>query len=67
MSKRASTHTCSTAPPERSTSEPSNREHVDQLLDRALADTFPASDPVSSLVPEPVPLQHSSRQPKRPE
>jgi hypothetical protein len=27
------------------------RAHVDALLDEALADTFPASDPVALLVP----------------
>lgn len=26
--------------------------HINRLLDAALADTFPASDPVSSLVPD---------------
>lgn len=34
------------------------RRHLDDLLDKALADTFPASDPVSSLAtddPEPRP------------
>ena len=31
------------------------REHVEGLLDLALADTFPASDPVSSLLPDPLP------------
>jgi hypothetical protein len=28
---------------------PRSQEHVDDLLDAALADTFPASDPVSGL------------------
>jgi len=28
------------------------RTHLEELLDKALADTFPASDPVSYLVPE---------------
>jgi hypothetical protein len=43
-----------------------DREHVESLLDRALADTFPASDPVSTLVPDPSPLRPSSdvRSPK---
>jgi len=27
-----------------------NKRHLDELLDKALADSFPASDPVSSLV-----------------
>jgi hypothetical protein len=43
--------------------------HLDEPLDKALADTFPASDPVSSLTPDdPVPnklesdeAQHRSR------
>ncbi|HUG04026.1 MAG TPA: hypothetical protein VML92_06335 [Steroidobacteraceae bacterium] len=29
--------------------EPRTQQHVDDLLDAALADTFPASDPVSGL------------------
>jgi hypothetical protein len=32
-----------------------DREHMEKLLDRALADTFPASDPVSTLMPDPTP------------
>jgi hypothetical protein len=39
-----------------------NREHVESLLDGALADTFPASDPVSTLVPDPSPSEPSSRE-----
>ena len=39
---------------------PDYREHVESLLDRALADTFPASDPVSTLLPDPSPSQLSS-------
>jgi len=38
-------------PPRRS-SRAEWRAHIDQLLDDALANTFPASDPVSNLVPE---------------
>lgn len=30
-------------------------EHLDRLLDEALAATFPASDPVSTLTPEETP------------
>jgi hypothetical protein len=29
--------------------EPRSQRHIDELLDAALADTFPASDPVSGL------------------
>ena len=31
----------------------SHRKHVDALLDQALQDTFPASDPVAALQPAP--------------
>ena len=39
-----------------------NREHVESLLDRALADTFPASDPVSTLMPDPSPSKSAHEQ-----
>jgi len=42
-----------------------NREHVDSLLDRALADTFPASDPVSTLMPDPSPAKSAHDQRSR--
>jgi hypothetical protein len=32
--------------------EKEQMRHLDELLDKALADTFPASDPVSSLSPD---------------
>ncbi len=38
---------------------PVDREHIESLLDHALADTFPASDPVSTLGPDPSPSQPS--------
>jgi hypothetical protein len=34
----------------------SRRKHLDQLLDQALEDTFPASDPVAVLQPAPEPV-----------
>jgi hypothetical protein len=34
----------------------SRRKHLDQLLDQALEDTFPASDPVALLQPAPEPV-----------
>jgi len=33
--------------------DPSRRKHVQDLLDQALEDTFPASDPVAVLQPAP--------------
>jgi hypothetical protein len=33
--------------PERPAIVPSDRDHLDELLDQALADSFPASDPVA--------------------
>jgi hypothetical protein len=43
-----------------------DREHMESLLDRALADTFPASDPVSSLITDPLASKRATdeRQPK---
>lgn len=32
-----------------------NRQHLEALLDAALADTFPASDPISNLVADEPP------------
>jgi hypothetical protein len=44
-----------------------DRDHLDRLLDRALADSFPASDPVSTLIPEEPPASSTSgnRRPRR--
>jgi len=33
--------------------DPSRRKHINDLLDQALEDTFPASDPVAVLQPAP--------------
>jgi hypothetical protein len=35
--------------------------HREQLLDEALADSFPASDPISSLTADELPVQETSR------
>lgn len=52
MSTPAPTNTPASPPPQRASDTPVKREHVEGLLDDALAGTFPASDPVSTLVPE---------------
>lgn len=39
------------APDRRARDERAARAHLDALLDEALADTFPASDPVALLAP----------------
>lgn len=56
MSTPAPTNTPASAPPQRASDTP-KREHVEGLLDDALAGTFPASDPVSTLVPEVEPTE----------
>jgi hypothetical protein len=40
-------------PPSAARRDQSRRKHADELLDQALADTFPASDPVATLQPAP--------------
>jgi hypothetical protein len=40
-------------PPSAARRASSRRKHADELLDQALADTFPASDPVAALQPAP--------------
>jgi hypothetical protein len=42
----------------------SRRKHFDQLLDQALEDTFPASDPVAVLQPAPEPEPIPEEEPK---
>lgn len=40
---------------------PDRAEHLERLLDEALAATFPASDPVSTLTPEETPPDSKAR------
>jgi hypothetical protein len=43
-----------------SSAKPSKRKHLDQLLDAALVETFPASDPVS------IDMRQPENNPRRP-
>jgi hypothetical protein len=42
------------------------RQRLEDLLDEALADTFPASDPVAYLVPE-APSEHAPKKKASPQ
>lgn len=45
--------TAPTPPPERDSPTPANESHAEEVLDEALKESFPASDPIAIATPKP--------------